>query len=86
MVAKKGWSVSLTDGEGHSLCYHKDYPGKGAGLVFDLLSGRYSWEVYLDWVEELDPVVWASGYTGTLREAKKIVDDTFELIGEEDAL
>ena len=57
--------------------WYKDYAKKGFGLVSS--SGVY--EVVLK-SDGSKPTVWKRGQVDSLEEAKEIVDEEFELIGE----
>ena len=61
----------------------KNFPNKGYGIVGEYFRAGYWWEVWLStYRDEVSGryIRWDGGETNTMEEAKKIVDDTFELI------
>ena len=77
----KGWEVVLRDVVG-PYRWRRDFPGKGFGIVTHNRAA-YWWEVWLSTRNE-GYVDWDEGQVDTLEKAVRIVEETFDLVGEVD--
>ena len=68
----KGWEVKGSYG-------YRPFPGKGFGVVYILRSREYLWKVQLD-TGRNDYACLGQGYATSFEEAKRIVDEMFDLI------
>lgn len=76
------WWVSLKGHDGVPRTYRRDYPGKGVGLIFDVTGGKFRWIAYIEYAEDSEVTPMESGYTNSLKRAKDMLDDYFDLVDE----
>ncbi len=85
-----GWKTHTSPFTGRTDYYRRVFPKKGFGVVWPSydssrmpFEGRYQWSVHL-YIDGGGSAFWSEGGTDALEEAKRIVEDAFELIGEVD--